>query len=61
MAEVKAKKPFSYQDDESGRPVVVRRGEVFDDSHSAVKGREELFEPTEPVKRGPGRPPKNPK
>jgi len=61
MAEYKATKPFSYQDEETGHPAVVKRGQVFDESHPAVANRKDLFEVVEPVKRGPGRPPKNSK
>lgn len=65
MAEVRAKRSFSYHDDEAGYSVVIHYGRVFDASDPAVVGREELFEavPEEkatpaPVKRGPGRPKK---
>jgi len=59
MAEVKATKSFSYHDESSGRAAVVRVGQVLDESHPAVAGREAYFEVVVPPKRGPGRPPKN--
>ncbi|AJA43308.1 head-tail connector protein [Mycobacterium phage Sbash] len=46
MAIVRAKEAFAYNDAQNV-PRVVRPGDLFDDSDTAVKGRAHLFEPVE--------------